>query len=219
MQILLLVCMAFAFPKSYSQLLAQHVDEQGNVHYEQWSHDPQYKILLQELSTYPQPVDDTAYWINAYNALTIHVIIEHFPVKSIRDIAQGEVWSTQKFTLANGLFTLDDIEHKILRPRKDPRIHAALNCASVGCPPLWNKPFVQDNIDTQLTNAMKRWLNHNAYKEVNGVIQLSKIFSWYAEDFQPNPVEYLRRLRPNEKWPSWEETLFIPYDWSLNKAN
>ena len=218
MHVLLWGLTAQAIPKSYSQLLAQHVDEKGRVHYENWRSDPLYQKLMQELPTYPTPTDDTAYWINVYNALTIHTIIEHYPVRSIRDIADGTVWSTQKFSLAGGTYTLDDIEHKILRPRKDPRVHAALNCASIGCPPLWNKPFVEDNIDTQLNQAVERWLDYNAYRKDSGTIQISKIFSWYAKDFTPNPIEYLRTLRPKESWPSWEQTQFIPYDWSLNKA-
>ena len=156
MHILLLGFTASAFPTSYSQLLSKHVDEHGRVYYEQWRDDPLYKQFLQDLTSYPKPSNDTAYWINTYNALTIHVVIEHLPVQSIRDIADGAVWSTQKFSLASGMYTLDDIEHKILRPKKDPRIHAALNCASIGCPPLWNKVFAQDNIDIQLNHAMER---------------------------------------------------------------
>ena len=219
MHILLLGFTVFAFPESYAQLLAKHVDEQGRVHYERWRDDPLYKQLLKTLPNYPEPTHDTAYWINAYNALTIHVVIEHLPIKSIRDIDDGTVWSTRKFSLASGGYTLDDIEHNKLRPKHDPRIHAALNCASVGCPPLWNQAFVQKDLNTQLNHAIERWLNHNAYQEANGVILLSKVFSWYAEDFVPNPTEYLRKIRPNEQWEAWEHTQFIPYDWTLNKAN
>ena len=66
---------------------------------------------------------------------------------------------------------------------------------------------------------MERWLNDNAYQKENGIITLSKIFSWYAEDFTPNPIEYLKKLRPEEEWPSWEQAQFFPYDWRLNKAH
>ena len=219
MHILLLGFTASAFPASYSQLLSKYVDEHGRVHYEHWRDDPLYKQFLLDLTSHQKPSNDTAYWINTYNALTIHVVIAHLPIKSIREIDDGTVWSTQKFSLSGGTYTLDDIEHKILRPKKDPRIHAALSCASLGCPPLWNKVFTQDDIHIQLNHAMKRWLDQNAYQKINGVIKISKIFAWYAEDFHPNPIEYLRTMRPNEEWTSWNEAQFIPYDWSLNKAN
>ena len=218
MQILLWSLSSFSFPTSYTQLLEKYVDPQGNVQYEQWKNDPISKNLSKELAQYPIPTKDTAYWINAYNALTIQIVIEHFPIQSIRDINEGKVWSTHSFTLANGEYTLDDIEHKILRPRKDPRFHAALNCASIGCPPLWNKAFTEENLNTELDTAMERWLNHNAFSKQKDRISLSKVFSWYAADFTPNPIAYLRKLRPHEAWPTWEQVSFASYDWSLNKA-
>lgn len=217
MQILLWSLSALSFPDTYTQLLEKYVDGQGNVQYEQWKNDPLSTKLKKEIRNTPKPEEDTAYWINIYNALTIRVVIEHLPIQSILDINEGKVWSTYPFVFAHGTYTLNDIEHKILRPRKDPRIHAALNCASKGCPPLWNKPFSEKNLDTELNSSMERWLNHNAFTKKNDVISLSKIFSWYAEDFGPNPIEFLKKMRPHEPWPSWEHTSFSEYDWSLNQ--
>ena len=216
---LLLGFTVFAFPESYSKLLNKHVDKNGCVRYEDWRDDPLYKQLLRELPRHAKPRNDTAYWINTYNALTVHVIVENLPIKSIRDIDNGTVWSTQKFILSDGLFTLDDIEHKILRPKKDPRVHAALSCASLGCPPLWNNAYSEIKINAQLDRAMERWLDHNAYHEIDGVVKISKVFLWYSEDFDNNPIQFLKKIRPNVRWTPWKQTQFIEYDWSLNKAN
>lgn len=219
MQILLWSMTSFSFPLSYSELLERHVDSKGNVHYEAWKSDPLFVDLQVELQKYPKPQEDTSYWINAYNALTIQVVLEHHPISSIQEIDDGKVWTTKKFRLADGLYTLAQIEHEILRPRNDPRIHAALNCASIGCPPLWNQPFTQKIINVQLEEATLRWLNHNAYAKTKEGIKLSKIFYWYRKDFQPTPIQFLNKYRPEENWPSEEKITYMEYDWSLNKEN
>jgi hypothetical protein len=154
-----------------------------------------------------------------YNALTIQVVLEHHPISSIQAIADGKVWTTKEFLLEDDSYTLSQIEHEILRPRKDPRIHAALNCASIGCPPLWNQPFTQQQIQTELEEATRRWLSHNAYTKTNDKIQLSKIFLWYEKDFQPTPIDFLKKYQPDEPWPTGEEFTYMEYNWDLNQKN
>jgi hypothetical protein len=208
---------SFSFPSSYEQLLERHVDSKGRVNYDGWKSDPLSTTLQQELQTHPKPQEDTSYWINTYNALTIQAVLEHYPINSIQDIAKGKVWTTKKFHLSHGVYTLDQIENAILRPRNDARIHAALNCASIGCPPLWNKPFTKENLHQQLEESTNRWLSQNAYTNSNGETQLSKIFLWYGEDFRPDPIQFLKRYRPQESWPSFDTITYMEYDWSLNK--
>jgi len=216
-QIFFFTSLSFAVPESYNTLLKRYVDPHGDVDYQGWKSDPLFPVLKKELEQYPKPKHDDAYWINMYNALTIQVVCDHLPISSIRDIDAGKVWSHYQFSLSSGRYTLDQIEHEILRPRKDPRVHAALNCASKGCPPLWNAIYQQQHLDQQLDAAVQRWFARNAYKKSDKELRLSKIFHWYAEDFQPSPLNFLRTHRPQEDWSqisSWE---FMEYDWSLNQ--
>lgn len=217
MQILLLYFNAFCFPEIYQDLLHKYVDSTGYVDYAAWKEDPSHASFVQALSSAVPPQDDTAYWINMYNALTIQLIIENYPLQSIRDLAHGKVWSTHEFSLSTGRYTLDAIEHKILRPRKDPRIHAAINCASVGCPPLWNKPYTEQHLSQDLDLALERWFASNAFHKTDSGMHISKIFLWYADDFPPSPLSFLRQHRPNMDWPKTENISYMEYDWSLNE--
>ena len=218
MQIFLLYFNAFSFPEIYQHLLQKYVDSTGTVDYESWKTDPNHTEFVQALSIAIPPQKDTAYWINMYNALTIQLVIENYPLKSIRDIEQGKVWSHHKFSLSSGDYTLDHIEHNILRPRKDPRIHAAINCASIGCPPLWNQAYTEQNLEKELDQALRRWFDKNAFEKIESGMAISKIFLWYAEDFTPSPISFLRQYNPSIEWPKKENILYMKYDWSLNEA-
>lgn len=125
-----------------------------------------------------------AAWINAYNAFTLQSIVEKYPVKSIRDI--DGVWKTRAWTVAGRAITLDDIEHRRLRLLGDARVHAAINCASVGCPPLADFAFSADTLDAQLDRAARAWVNNVQQNRVeNGVAEINEIFSWFGDDFVP----------------------------------
>ena len=204
----------WAFSPTYQVLLDKYVDSHGCVDYKAWKKDPLYSAFLHDLQHH-SPQDDTAYWINIYNAYTIQIVLEHYPVKSIRDIQNGNVWSTHLVNLPHTTTTLDHIEHKILRPRGDARVHAALSCASIGCPPLWNKRYTKKENAKELDQAMKRWLDYNAIRKEAGRTLLSEVFLWYNEDF-PSPLQtYLNQWRPDLQLPS--SLLFFPYDWKLNE--
>ena len=134
-----------------------------------------------------------AYWINAYNLFTLRAIADHYPIRggwlslypknSIRQISG--VWTVLRWNAADRRVTLDDIEHKILRPQfQDPRVHFAVNCASVGCPPLASEPFRGDRLDRQLDAAAVRYLARPTGLVVSGMtLRLSSIFKWYGSDF------------------------------------
>ena len=126
-----------------------------------------------------------ALWINAYNALTIDLIADSWPIASIRDLDGGKVWDTRKFVVAGTTVTLNDIEHKTLRPMGDPRVHAALNCASIGCPPLARQAFDGTHLSAQLDAAMRAWVSANALTIDRGAnsVAFNHIFDWYSEDF------------------------------------
>ncbi|HXG86892.1 MAG TPA: DUF547 domain-containing protein [Vicinamibacterales bacterium] len=134
-----------------------------------------------------------AFWINAYNVLTLRAIVDHYPIQSrwltrlprnsIRQI--DGVWTTLSWPVAGRTVTLDDIEHRILRPVfKDPRIHFAVNCASVSCPPLAVTPYLAETLDAQLDTAARRFFaSGEGVQLVNGSLRVSSLLKWYGGDF------------------------------------
>ena len=137
-----------------------------------------------------------AYWIDVYNAYTVSLVAEKHPVDSIKDIGSlfTEVWDLELVPLkhlfpeAKGAkLTLNDVEHRILRPGfRDARVHAAVNCASIGCPPLRAEAFVAEKLDAQLDEQVRLWLADPArtrYDRAKGRVEVSKIFDWFEEDF------------------------------------
>jgi hypothetical protein len=133
-----------------------------------------------------------AFWINMYNAKTLDVILEHYPVKSIRDIALGGgglfgrgPWSKKMMTVAGTELSLDDVEHRIVRALfNDPLSHYALNCASVSCPNLMPRAYTAANLDVQMRESATLYVNHpRGLTVADGRITASKIYSWYADDF------------------------------------
>lgn len=137
-----------------------------------------------------------AFWINAYNAYTVLRVVDAYPIDSVKDLGDDKVsvWD-QKFIPLAPLFpeskgeklTLNDIEHKILRPKfKDARVHAAVNCASEGCPPLAKEAFTAARLDEQLDRQVKAWLAapaRNKFDKSAGKLEVSKVFDWFKEDF------------------------------------
>ncbi|MCP4809386.1 MAG: DUF547 domain-containing protein [Proteobacteria bacterium] len=126
-----------------------------------------------------------AFWMNAYNALTVDLILDNPGIASIQDLDEGDPWNARSFTVAGQSVTLNHIENEILRPLGDPRIHAGVNCASKGCPPLFNEAFEATTVDEQLNRATANWIATNAYKTSKSMdeIHVSKIFEWYGDDF------------------------------------
>jgi hypothetical protein len=131
--------------------------------------------------------EQEAFWINAYNALTLQVIVDAYPLGSIMELEGGKVWEVRRFRVAGDEVSLNDIEHKILRPLGDPRIHAAINCASRGCPPLSSDAFTAAELDAQLDAASRAWATGSAAVIDRGgkSVRLSAIFDWFGDDFVP----------------------------------
>ncbi|NNF78196.1 MAG: DUF547 domain-containing protein, partial [Rhizobiales bacterium] len=142
-----------------------------------------------------------AYWINLYNALTVDVVLDHYPVKSIRDIdisglfADGP-WGKALITIEGEEITLDDIEHQILRPIwKDPRIHYGVNCASIGCPNLLKTPFTGKTAQAQLERAASDFINSPRGLTIkNGKATVSKLYEWFAYDFGNSEKGVIKHL-------------------------
>ncbi|MBK1668748.1 DUF547 domain-containing protein [Rhodovibrio sodomensis] len=184
-----------------------------------------------EISRYSRPVQ-FAYWVNLYNALTVDVVLAHYPVESIRDIdispgwfANGP-WGAEVITVEGAALTLNDIEHRILRPIwQDPRIHYAVNCASIGCPDLRAEPYTADRLDRQLDAAARAYVNDPRGAEVaDGALTVSKIYIWYQEDFGGSDAGVIRHLRQyadaelEAQLDGISRIADSRYDWSLNDA-
>jgi len=174
--------------------------------------------------------EQMAYWINLYNALTIDLILENYPVKSIKKIGKGLFsfgpWDDDIAHIAGNKLTLNDIEHKILRPLwKDPRIHYAVNCASYGCPNLAAMAFTTDNIDSLLNQSARDYVNHpRGVRFENGNLIVSSIYHWYSEDFGGNNQKLIEHLQQyaepklGQRLNQYQGTIDHQYDWSLNEA-
>ncbi len=168
-----------------------------------------------------------AYWINLYNAVTLRLIIDNYPVGSIKDI--GGIFSSpwkKKLVIVNGKnLTLNQIENEIIRPKfKDARIHFALNCASIGCPPLAAHAYQAGSLDRQLDKASKIALSQENWLKIDKSIRVSKIFNWYGQDFidySGSVRQYLARYRPDLRETILDEKKslkFMDYNWDLNKT-
>ena len=175
--------------------------------------------------------EQLAYWINLYNAATVRVVLDHYPTASIRDIKLGGSfssgpWSAKILTVEGEKVSLDDIEHRILRPLwRDPRIHYAVNCASLGCPNLQPEPFTADNADRLLDRGAREYVNDpRGVSIADGRLTLSSIYTWFADDFGPDRESLFEHLG-NYADPDLSAALArysgrinYAYDWSLNDA-
>lgn len=172
--------------------------------------------------------EQLAYWINLYNALTVKLILDHYPVQSIRDIKPGLFsfgpWKMKLVTIEEEQLTLDNIEHRILRPIwKDPRIHYAVNCASIGCPNLQPTAFTAATTPAMLDRAAEEFINHPRGFTVNGDrLVVSSIYKWFEEDFgdgDDGVIQHLRQYASTSRAGSLAKVKKISddrYDWSLN---
>ncbi|MEE9372949.1 MAG: DUF547 domain-containing protein [Saprospiraceae bacterium] len=160
--------------------------------------------------------ESLAYWINAYNAFTIKLILKNFPVKSIMDLEKGEPWKVQWIELGNKTYSLNNIEHDIIRPTfKEPRIHFAVNCAAKSCPPMQNEAYTAQNLENLLQKATTSFINNKKYNKIMiGQAQISPIFEWYGVDFG-NLKSYLNKYSSIKLGDSATIT-YMEYDWLLN---
>ncbi len=175
--------------------------------------------------------EQLALWINLYNALTVRVVLEHYPVKSIRDIdispgifSDGP-WGKKLTEVEGEPLSLDDIEHRILRPIwKDPRVHYAVNCASVGCPDLRASAYRAADIDAVLDAAARSYVNDPRGVAVkDGRVTASSIYDWFQSDFggsEAGVLDHLRRYAAPvlvEKLKTARGIDGYAYDWRLNE--
>jgi hypothetical protein len=211
----------------FNELLKKNVTKNGIVDYSS------LKKEIQKLDSYISYLEKTspdnswsenkqkAFWINTYNAYTIKIILEKYPIKSIRDIKQEgkTAWKIPFAKVGGETYTLDYIEHEILRKKFfDPKIHVGVNCAAVSCPKISNIAFTEENVVTELTRLMKDFINDSSRNKISKEkVEISSIFNWFKDDFNKKGtvIDFLNtysktKISPNAK------ISYLKYDWTLN---
>lgn len=208
--------------EAWQKILSKYVSGSGVVNYSGLlgNIDALNEYLSQLSSTVPSSSDRSieakAFWMNAYNAFTIKLILNHFPVKSIREIDGGSPWDTKWIKLGSSTYSLNNIEHDIIRKYwKDGRIHFAVNCAAKSCPPISNRAFTKANTEKLLEELTRKFISNKDFNDVSpSKLELSKIFEWYKEDFGDLSKfidKYTTIKVSNKANVSYKE-----YNWSLN---
>lgn len=227
---------------AFTELLRTYVDDAGMVDYAalQANHNDALAPYLQQLAeTDPSNLDKAArlaFWINAYNALTLKLIVDHYPVERIKDITPAggpsipklnAPWYVKVGEVGGQMRTLDEIEHEIIRERFDePRIHFALVCAAMSCPRLRQEAFTGDRLDVQLDEQARAFLHTSAKNQIPAdaeTIRLSRIFKWFEEDFgdgtddvQRYIARYFEEAVQEKLQQAAYEVDYLEYDWTLN---
>lgn len=219
------------YPK-LSELLSKHVAD-GLVDYPAVQKDSALlKTFLNEAASVEQEIfaawneqERLAFLINLYNAATLQLILEHYPLESIKDIGGlfSGPWKQKVVPLFGERISLDDLEHGIIRSDyHEPRIHFALVCAARGCPPLRFEPYLPTKLDEQLDEQGRRFLlqspKKNRYDTATKTLFLSPLFKWYRKDFKASAgslIEYVRKYLPEVEPKA--KIRYTTYDWSLNQ--
>lgn len=218
----------------FTEILKEYVHD-GKVNYKDLCKDDRLEEYLNQLSnTDPDKIENTkdrlAFWINAYNAFTLKIICDNYPVKSIMNLDSGKIWDREFVEINGTKMSLNHIEHEIIRKEfADPRIHFALVCAAVSCPPLRSEAYQGNRLDDQLDEQGKIFFqnkNKNYFELDKQVAHISKILEWYGKDFGETNSEiliYISRYLPIEtasavkKNPDEWKIEYTNYDWSLNE--
>lgn len=220
----------------FDQLLKAFVDDQGWVDYNAIARDIRFRDTIESLklanTKEMTPNGQLAFWINAYNAVTIDKVIKWKPNKSVRETLIPGVWTSTKFFttrehLVDGKqLSQDDIEHEILRKQfNDPRIHFAIVCASSSCPRLGRFAFTEEKVQDQLEAKTRKYINSDRGVRIDyaaNTLYLSKIFDWFANDFKNKSGSVLTFIKPylNESAMAFlgrkPKIRYIHYNWALN---
>ena len=195
------------------------------VDYAQLKKSGQLQAAYQQISEFPVESlssrdEKLAFYINTYNILALKMVADHWPVDSIKDIGNlfSPVWGKTAGVIGGKEVSLDTIENDIIRPMGEPRIHLAIVCASVSCPDLRSEPYTAENLNTQLNEQTRLFLQNNkkGLRIDKKAIHISKIFDWFEKDFSAvGGVEaFIRQHRTD--LPAIEFDADIPYDWAVN---
>lgn len=216
----------------WTAILSTYVDAEGHVNYAGIkSEEDKLDEYLQVLSA-NHPTDEwskneqLAFWINAYNAFTVKLIVKNYPVETIKDLG-GSIykvntpWDIKFIKIGEETYDLNNLEHGIIRKDfEEPRIHFAVNCASVSCPALRNEAYTADRLDEQLDDQAKNFINDKSKNQLTAKnARLSKIFSWFRGDFSKGESTVIKFINTYSDVKISEKTKisYVDYDWNLNE--
>jgi len=215
----------------YGEMLSRYV-KGGVVDYQGFKNDEakldEYLGVLENKSVSELSRDELfAFYVNAYNAWTIKLILSAYPeIESIKDLGNifKSPWEKEIVRINGRVLTLDDIEHKILRTQfKDPRVHFAINCASKSCPPLISEPYEGSTLNRQLNDATRAFINDRKSNYLEGnKLYVSRIFKWFSEDFDNDVLGFFLKYAEGDFKKELEaqkdkvKIVYLNYDWSLN---
>ncbi len=216
--------------RTYDGLLQKYVTADG-VKYKDWHATPEDRLALNRVIEGIAGADlggreksgQLAFYLNAYNAWILHRILEEYPSAGPGGggfFGRNRFFKAKNLRVAGETTSFHVLENGLIRPLfKEPRIHFALNCASTSCPPLHARAFVGEHLDETLDVLANTFINRNAQAvRINGnAVEVSKIFDWYSDDFEPDVRTYLNRYR-TEKLPDAIQITFQKYRWTLNEA-
>lgn len=213
--------------KQWTKLLQKHVTDKGLVDYKGFKDDKEQLLSYTDhLSKHPpannwSENEKKAYLINTYNAFTVLLIVDNYPVESIKDIGGflGSPFSKKFIRLGADTYSLNDVEKGMLLKMRDARAHFAINCASYSCPKLYNKAFVASKLEQQLDEATHDFLQSDKNKINSNKLQLSKIFKWYASDFDDYSGSVTRFIDQytNISISTNADIDYLDYNWNLNE--
>ena len=218
----------------WTELLRQYVTPDGLVKYSEMVSDKdrlnQYLKVLSANAPNPETwtkEEQLAYWINAYNAFTVKLILDNYPLESIKDLHPvnipfvSSVWQKKFFEIGDKKMNLDYIEHSVLRKRfNEPRIHFAINCASLSCPELLNEAYLPEKIEEQLQKQTVKFINDVKRNKITASeIKLSKIFSWFKKDFtkEKKLTDFINQYSKIEVGRG-VDIGYLDYTWDLNEG-
>jgi hypothetical protein len=231
---------AFDFT-SWDALLKKNVEPKvisgvklNAVNYKSIDSDPAYKKLIGDLKSYnlsdlKSENDKLSFWINVYNVMAVKMVLDNYPIKSIKDAGSlfKSVWKKDVGVVAGKVTTLNNIEHKILRKMGEPRIHVAIVCASVSCPDLRPEAYVAEKLNAQLDDQLTKFLSNQGkglkIDSAGNKIYLSSIFKWFEEDFESKGgvIPYLTKYVDSRYMTTLKsgklKTKYLDYDWGLNE--
>ncbi|UCD80150.1 MAG: DUF547 domain-containing protein [Desulfobacterales bacterium] len=243
--LLLSVAMLYTIPavradgfdhSKFDRILKEYADEKGLVDYNGIAKDERFSEYMQALKNAKAEAfsrdGQLAFWINAYNAVTIDKVIKWKPEKSVRETLIPGLWTATKFfttqdhMVAGRKLSQDNIEHDILRKQfNDPRIHFAIICASKGCPPLPRIAYTEENVQQRLEEETRAYINSSRGTRIDraeNTLYVSKLFEWFGDDFIKKSGSVMAFMRPymdkevRQFMESDPKIGYLEYDWALN---
>lgn len=223
----LIVCTIFTMQaqhQTWNQLLRKNVSASGKVNYRGFKAEKNklnsYINYLAKAQVPGSRSGAMAFYINAYNAYTVKLIVDNYPTSSIRKLKGGKPWDAKFAKVAGRYYTLNDIEHKILRAKYfDARLHFALVCAAQSCPKLLNKAYTAANLNAELDRQARIFVNNRAKNKISrGSVQLSQLFNWYKGDFtkRSSLIGFINKYS-KVKASANAKVSYLNYSWNLNE--